>query len=1042
MTRVEALNKALDAGARAAWELEPALAALYLAAFKAQCTYAVRRLNALAPQNVDDHVPITAAKHATWTKPDPDELGLALKDQFDERWETGETGIPQRDTGTPDAVRVDAMQRVMAGALETIGLSFDVKNPAVRGVLAQLGRKITNIADTTRQDIMRAIDDGWEKGYSIPHVADLIRSYSRDVAPVRATMIARTELIGAVNGGSHAVATLAQTWGAANGQPPLQKIWLSAEDEKVRDDHVEAAETYGAGNGIALDEPFQIGGAAMQYPGDPDGPADEVINCRCAISYEEGEVPGGGVSDVSPDAAPIDDEATTASATTLEGTMDEQHWNGRALVATGARTLDGTPVLELAELPSIVDELNPVGLDGARAWTSVLCLEGIPTGDGRMLAIDAIGWRDLPLTLMAMLTTDEGHDGAIICGRIDEIERMPAAAALSAGLLPERDGGYPPDAVALVGRGVFDNSWQADEVMRLVGDKTLRGVSVDLATEASEVIELEPVGEAEYGDLLFLVTLGKIMGATVCPFPAFAEATIMLEPLAPGAELGPDATPEAVDQAVAASLRAARDWHVTVHAPMVLKRRVVTAAAVDYSDGCMVALHPTPEQSSAMAVTGGQPDHHVTLAFLPDPGSVDFDALNKVVGDVAAAHQPLSGQVGGAGYFAAAPQGAKKAADRAVSGADEADDNADDSAGQVAAGTPEKAPPVADAETDADSEGDSAKGGEGGDGTDEPLHPHVALVDTPGLSKLRANLCQAMDDAGITYAQNHDFTPHVTLAYEPTPNVPAMHLAGQPLDFSHVVVHQGLNRTAHPLGGEADAPAGITASAAGLAPLRPPAEWFEDPQLDELTPLTITDEGRIYGHLAPWGACHVGIADTCVQPPPSPSGYALFHLGDVETDDGQLVPVGTLTLDTGHADLKLGSTAARMHYDHTGTAAADLRCGEDDHGIWYAGAIRPELDAFSVRKLRAAKVSGDWRPVGGDLELVAALSVNVPGFPIVRPRAAVAASGRVLALVAAGIDGRPAPADVSRARVLALAEAARPGYMAARRDRVLALLER
>lgn len=1045
MTRVAALNRALDAGAAAAWELEPALAALYLAAFKAQCALAVRRLNAVAPHaNPDDHVPITAAKHANWSKPDPDELGLALKDQFDDRWETGETGVPQRGDGSPTAVRVDAMQRVMAGALETLGLSFDVKNPAVRGVLAQLGRKITSIADTTRIDIMRAIDDGWEKGYSIPHVADLIRTYATEVAPARATMIARTELIGAVNGGSHAVATIANRYGQAQGQPQLLKIWLSAEDEKVRDDHVDAASDYGSGNGIALDEPFMVGGAPMQYPGDPDGPADEVINCRCAISYEDAEQPGGGVSDVSPDAAPADD-ATTASATTLEGTMSEQHWNGRALVATGARTLDGTPVLELAELPSIVNDLAPVSLDGARAWTSVLCLEGIPTGDGRMLAIDAIGWRDLPLTLMAMLTTDEGHDGAIICGRIDEIERMPAAQALSAGLLPERDGGYPTDAVALVGRGVFDESWQADEVMRLVGDKTLRGVSVDLATESSEVIELEPVGDAEYGDLLFLVTLGKIMGATVCPFPAFAEATIMLEPLEPGAELGPDATPEATAEAVAASVRAARDWHCTTNAPMVLTRRVVTAAAVDYSDGCMVAVHPTPEQSSAMAVTGGQVDHHVTLAFIPDPGSVDFAALNKVVAGVAAEHAPLSGQVGGAGYFAAAPQGTKKAAARAGEKAGDSTDDAEpdaDADDAVAAAGAEKAPPVADAETDADSEGDNAKGGEGGDGNDEPLHPHVALVDAPGLSRMRSALCQAMDDAGIAYAQNHDFTPHVTLAYEPTPNVPAMHLAGQPLTFDHMVVHEGLNRTAHPLGGETDAPAGITASAAGLAPLHPPAGWFEDPAFEELTPLTVTPEGRIYGHLAPWGACHVGIADQCVQPPPSPSGYALFHLGDVETDDGQLVPVGTLTLDTGHADLKLGSTAARMHYDHTGTAAADVRVGEDDHGIWFTGAIRPELDAFSVRKLRAAKVSGDWRPVGGDLELVAALSVNVPGFPVVRPRAAVAASGRVLALVAAGIDMRPAPADVSRARVLALAEQARPGYMAARRERLFALLER
>jgi hypothetical protein len=28
-------------------------------------------------------------------------------------------------------------------------------------------------------------------------------------------------------------------------------------------------------------EPFDIGGIPMMFPGDPDAPADEVINCRC-----------------------------------------------------------------------------------------------------------------------------------------------------------------------------------------------------------------------------------------------------------------------------------------------------------------------------------------------------------------------------------------------------------------------------------------------------------------------------------------------------------------------------------------------------------------------------------------------------------------------------------------------------------------------------------------------------------------------------------------------------------------------------------------
>jgi hypothetical protein len=55
-----------------------------------------------------------------------------------------------------------------------------------------------------------------------------------------------------------------------------------------------------------------------------------------------------------------------------------------------------------------------------------------------------------------------------------------------------------------------------------------------------------------------------------------------------------------------------------------------------------------------------------------------------------------------------------------------------------------------------------------------------------------------------------------------------------------------------------------------------------------------------------------------------------------------------------------------------------------------------------VRALRASALSGDWRRHGTGLELMAALCVNVAGFPIPR---AVAASGSPIALVAAG--GRP-----------------------------------
>ena len=178
-----------------------------------------------------------------------------------------------------------------------------------------------------------------------------------------------------------------------------------------------------------------------------------------------------------------------------------------------------------------------------------------------------------------------------------------------------------------------------------------------------------------------------------------------------------------------------------------------------------------------------------------------------------------------------------------------------------------------------------------------------------------------------------------------------------------------------------------------------PYTAFVNPKLDEPTAITVTDEGYIYGHLAAWGTCHIGFKEACVTAPESKANYAYFHTGVVETDGGE-VPVGQITMNTGHADLSLRASDAAAHYDHTGATVADVHAGEDDHGIWIAGMLRPGVTSQQIHALKAASLSGDWRAIGGELELVAALAVNVPGFPIVRPSLA-AAGGRQVSLVAA-----------------------------------------
>lgn len=199
---------------------------------------------------------------------------------------------------------------------------------------------------------------------------------------------------------------------------------------------------------------------------------------------------------------------------------------------------------------------------------------------------------------------------------------------------------------------------------------------------------------------------------------------------------------------------------------------------------------------------------------------------------------------------------------------------------------------------------------------------------------------------------------------------------------------------------EPDESVALTAAAAIAAsiPLEPPREWFNNPELSHATPLTVSEDGRVFGHVACWDIDHIGLPFG-TRPPRSASDYSYFHTGVVRTATGDDVPVGQITLAGGHAPLEASAREALKHYDDTNSAFADVHAGEDAHGIWVAGALRPGVRAEQIRAIRAAAPSGDWRPIRGRLEMVAICQVNVPGFPTARARVA---SGQVTALVAAG----------------------------------------
>lgn len=85
------------------------------------------------------------------------------------------------------------------------------------------------------------------------------------------------------------------------------------------------------------------------------------------------------------------------------------------------------------------------------------------------------------------------------------------------------------------------------------------------------------------------------------------------------------------------------------------------------------------------------------------------------------------------------------------------------------------------------------------------LVPCFGLVDALGLSGLRSIVANGLNAAGIEYAQDHDFVPHMTLGYhEPDGHDPsADEVTGEAVSFGELIFRVGDDEQRWPLTGEA-----------------------------------------------------------------------------------------------------------------------------------------------------------------------------------------------------------------------------------------------
>ena len=144
--------------------------------------------------------------------------------------------------------------------------------------LAQTENFLVRMPDEVYNLIFAEINDAVNGGEDVAGVARRVEAVldygAGERWPARSRTIAQTEVTRAYGAGTLA-AGIEQS--RVTGRM-LQKRWDSEHDERVRVSHRQVD-----GQVLPLFMPFYVDGFPIQFPGDPMGPPETVINCRCDL---------------------------------------------------------------------------------------------------------------------------------------------------------------------------------------------------------------------------------------------------------------------------------------------------------------------------------------------------------------------------------------------------------------------------------------------------------------------------------------------------------------------------------------------------------------------------------------------------------------------------------------------------------------------------------------------------------------------------------------------------------------------------------------
>ena len=182
-------------------------------------------------------------------------------------------GQAARDFGTTFLDRLRQSQKSHALMLEQKG-SIDIFEGAIVEWLRQYAaERAEQISETVRAKVRKILLETFADGEGEAATAKKLREeIGGQVSLASAARIARTE--------AHTAASIGTDQAARSTGLDMVKEWGATEDSRTRPTHAEAD-----GQQVEMNDTFQVGSASLEYPGDPNGPAKEIINCRCVVLY-------------------------------------------------------------------------------------------------------------------------------------------------------------------------------------------------------------------------------------------------------------------------------------------------------------------------------------------------------------------------------------------------------------------------------------------------------------------------------------------------------------------------------------------------------------------------------------------------------------------------------------------------------------------------------------------------------------------------------------------------------------------------------------